>query len=70
MELKQLYVSNDIDTDSPAVMGYVYHIISKLAVDNIKVNHSQLVQVEETDEHLTDSLFIYKEGFTLKYRVK
>lgn len=70
MKTKQLYVSNDIDADSPAVMSYIYHTISKLAVDGIKVNHSQIIPVEETDEHLTDSLFIYKEGFRLKHRVK
>ena len=68
--MKTLYISPDIDTDNPAVLSYIYHTISKLAIDGIKVNHSQLIPVENNDNDLTDSLFIYKEGFTLKYRVK
>lgn len=69
MKTKTLYVSLEIDLLNPGHLSYINHTLSKVRVD-YNVTYNNPPKQVETDDNLTDSLFIYKENFTLKYRIK
>lgn len=72
MKTKTLYISPDIDMNNSAHLSYVHHTVSQLRLSHIPLEnlYGNYPLTAKTDDDLTDSLFIYKEGFTLKYRIK